>query len=92
MNNARLIITRQEYDAAVAQLPDATSYPVPEVTVRVTRDVTQTNWRFYFEPSEALPAHPIAIFFEKVPPGEDLGAGLTDARACWRLAPWFRVI
>ena len=88
---AQMLITRQEYDMAVALLPDARHYRGDQIVVPVRRDLTTTAWRFYFEPEEVVPPHPVSIVFDRLPPGE-AGFGLPDGEAHWRLGRWYRVI
>lgn len=91
MISAKMLITRPEYDEAVALLPDAHTYRGEQVLVWVLRDLTTTAWRFYFEPEEVMPPHPVSVVFDRVPPGE-VGFGLEEDRAVWKLAGWYRVV
>lgn len=91
MISAKMLITRPEYDEAVALLPDAQTHAGEQVVVRVLRDVRTTAWRFYFEPEEVVPPHTVSVVFDRVPPGE-VGFGLEEDRAVWKLAGWYRVV
>ena len=90
LGDARIVITRRQYDEALAQLPDAATFEGSFVEVLVSSgDLFQKTGVSEVPGTEHWP---MPVWFEKVVPQESRYTQLGLLGPCWRLDPRYQFV